>query len=95
VIRRVDQDEVEVFLGQQLPPVAVEARTLLRHLPRRDEIGRLVQHLAVGVTHRDDGDRRDLDHPQQIRLPVPSGPDDPDALVGANLRGERFVARQP
>jgi len=94
VIRRVDEDDVEILFRQQLAPVAVETRTLLRHLPRRHQVRRVVQHLAVDVAHRDHVDRRDLHHAQQVRLAVPPRPDDADALTGADLRGQRFVAHE-
>ena len=81
VIRRGDEHDVEVLLLQHLAVVAVGARLLLRRLPRRDQLGRVGEHLLVDVAERDDFDRRDLDQPEQVALAVPAGADQPDPLA--------------
>src|SRR5689334_11971917 len=45
-----------------------------------DDVGRAVAHVLVDVADRYDLDRRHLHEPEQVALPVPSGPDQADAV---------------
>ncbi len=81
VIRRADEDDVEVFLLQHLAVVLVGPRALLRGLPGRDQVCGLRHHHAVDVAQRDDLDRGDLNQPQKVGLPVPARADEADAFL--------------
>ena len=94
VIRRVDDDDVEVSLFEQGAIVAVDARLLLRGLSGRDDFRGRRHHVAVDIAQRDHFDRRDLHEPQQIALAIPARADQADALRLATRQLLR-VARQP
>jgi hypothetical protein len=83
VVRRVDQDDVEVALLEHLAVVAVQPRDLLRDLARGDQLARFGEHPAVHVAQRHHVDRRDLHQPEQVGLAVPAGANQPDPLAGA------------
>ncbi len=96
VVGRGDEDEIEVFFRQHLTIIAIEARRLLRLLPRGDDLARLGEHFLVDVAERDDLDGRDLDQPEQVGFAIPAGADQthaadffPIKLGGATLRGGR------
>ena len=78
VVRRRDEDEVEVPLREHRAVVAVGARRLLRRLPRGDLRGCVGQQLLVDIAERHDFDRRHLDQAEQVALAVPAGSDQPD-----------------
>ena len=83
VIRRHDDDEVEVLRFQHLAVVGVRPRLLFRYLAHGDELGGIVEHPAVDVTQRHDVHRRHLNKPEQVGLAVPAGTDQADAFLGA------------
>ena len=87
VIRRRDQDNVQILLAQHLAVVGIGARLLLRLLAAGDDVGRFGQHLLSTSHKRNHLDRRDLNQPQQIGLAVPARAD--QAHAAGLVVGER------
>ena len=61
VVRRADDDDIEVFFRQHLAIVGILARNFFRNLARRDDFAGFVERFLVDVAEGDDVDRRDLD----------------------------------
>jgi hypothetical protein len=78
MVRRADENEVEILFLQHLPIIGIETRFLLRQLAGGDQFGGVPQHLTVDITQGNHIHGRDLDEPQQVRLPVPSTSDQAD-----------------
>ena len=78
MIRRGDQDEIQILLLQHLAIIAVSARALLRSLPCGDHVGRVRKHLLIDVAERNDLDRGDLDEAEEIGFAVPACADQAD-----------------
>jgi hypothetical protein len=80
MVRRADENDVEVLLRQHLAVIVIEARLLFGHLPRGDQIGRGGKHVAIDIAKRNHFHRGDLDQAQQVALAVPSAANEADAL---------------
>ena len=95
VIGRVDEDDVEILLGEHLAIIGIGARTVLRRLALRHSIGRVRQHLLIHIAHRDDLDGRDLDQTKQVGFAVPARSDDADTrLLGPGSLASQVVSGQ-
>jgi len=79
MIRRTDQDDVEILLLEHLAVIVVSARLLPGLLPLAGNLYCLSEHVLVRVADGNNLDWRDLDQPPQITLAVPTGADEPDA----------------
>jgi hypothetical protein len=81
VVRCGDQHNLQVPLFEHLPVIAVGAGLLLRGLTRRHHVRGLGQHAFVYVAQRDHFDRGDLKEAEEVALAVPTGADEPNALL--------------
>ena len=90
VIRRADQDDIEILLREHRAIVAEGTRLLMRRLPHGHQFRGLRKHSLVHVAERDHLHGRNLYQAQQVRFPVPSAADhtDPQRLRTAGLPGQ-------
>ena len=77
VIRRPNQDDVQILFGQHLAVIGIGARSLLRFLARSRHLRGIRQHLAVHVAERNNLDRRHLHQSKQVALAIPAAADQP------------------
>ena len=90
VVRRTDEDNVQVLFGEHGAVVAIGARSFLRLLPLRDQLGGAGQHALVRIAERNHLHRGDLDQAAKVTLAIPAGSDQADAerllLSGAKVQ---------
>ena len=90
MIGRADEHDIEIALLEHVAIVVIEAGTLLRNFwrmaARSAACGEL---LGIDIAERHDLDRRDLYHPEQIRLAVPAAADQAEAarFIGVEISG--------
>src|SRR5690349_8742966 len=71
MIRRADQHDIKLLLLEHLAVIAVGARRFGGLLPLAGDLDGLRQHVLVRVAKSDDFNRRNLNQPPQIALPIP------------------------
>ena len=91
MVRRTDEDDVEVLLLEHLAVVGVGARPLPGLLPLAGDLDGPGEHVLVRVADGDDLDRRDLDQAPQVALAVPTGADEADPPGLLRGKGRRQV----
>jgi len=88
-----DEHDFGPCFSQQFAVIAKYLRSLFGRLTSGDEFTRDVRRLPVHVAQADDFDRRNLDQVKQVRLSVPTAPDERDAqrliFFGAKEAGFR------
>jgi hypothetical protein len=82
MVGRADQNEIEIFLGEHLAVVGVEARGLAGKLALGDEFGGAGEHRFIDIAEGHDFDGGDLDEAKEVGFAIPTATDEPHAFFG-------------
>src|SRR5579859_2856055 len=89
MVRRPDQDDIQVLLLKHLVIIRVGARSFFGLLPLADHLGGFGQQMLIDITQGYDFHRRNLNKAEQVALSIPAGADEANAfrLLINNIQG--------